>query len=73
MIFRQLSSLRQKHKNTCKFSDFCTMCEGKKCYLTCEECLYYRAFDSGWGYCNALPEPIEVAWCKDVCRLFKVI
>jgi len=53
----------------CKFSDSCNCSDIKdRC---CEKCQWYYRLDSGYGYCKALPEPVIVAWCKDVCSLYK--
>ena len=57
----------------------CKWVESCRCDLTsiiakteyCEECRFYQILDSGVGWCKGLPEPIVVAWCKDICALFK--
>jgi len=38
---------------------------------SCEQCLWYNFIDSGYGYCKALPTFVQVAWCRDICSLFK--
>lgn len=53
----------------CKWYDCCT------CTITkpkkCSECTFYCPIDSGYGWCKALPTFEVVAWCRDVCSLFK--
>ena len=55
----------------CKWTDSCVCGEGKGFSNVCMKCHYYFFVDSGYGYCRALPEHILVAWCRDVCSLFK--
>lgn len=39
----------------------------------CEKCKFYFWLDSGYGYCRALPEFVVVAWCRDICSLYKEV
>ena len=61
-----------KHKppKGCEWEDSCD-CHGNKARNTCEQCKWYWVIDSGYGYCRALPKHTSVAWCKDVCSLYK--
>ena len=52
----------------CDWGDCCDCISIKSQY--CETCKWYHGLDSGYGYCVALPNPIVVAWCKDVCSFF---
>ena len=58
-----------------KLSDCCRWKESCDCHsiknIFCESCTFYKFIDSGYGWCKGLPEPIVVAWCKDICSLFK--
>jgi len=54
----------------CKWDRVCDCKEIKSKY--CSKCWWYWAIDSGYGYCKALPEYTIVAWCRDICSLFKV-
>ena len=60
-------------KKNCKWEDSC-ICESGGSYIhksiQCQDCKFYFFIDSGTGYCRALPEPVLVAWCKDICSLF---
>ena len=55
----------------CEFQDSCN-CEDEK-EVTCKNCGYYIPLDSENGCCKALPNPVLVAWCKDICSFFKII
>lgn len=62
---------QKKNESFCEFQDSCD-CNAKKVKtISCESCRYYWFIDSGYGYCKALPQPSIVAWCKDICSLFK--
>jgi hypothetical protein len=52
------------HKPYCD----CTKAHGRE---ICEECKYYQAIDSGFGYCIGLPQVTTVAWCRITCSIFK--
>jgi len=54
----------------CKWENSCDCSDPNK-DKSCQECKWYWMVDSGGGYCKALPEHTEVAWCRDVCSLFK--
>ncbi len=60
---------KKRGKPNCMFQGSCR-CDVRK-GASCMNCRFYLAIDSGWGYCRALPQPIVVGWCKDVCSLFK--
>lgn len=45
-------------------------CESIKS-TTCHNCESYYPSDSGYGWCKALPKFQLVAWCRDVCVLFR--
>lgn len=60
----------KRRKKDCKWTDSCN-CSGEK-HTFCAKCKYYFQVDSGYGFCKALPEFIVVAWCRDVCSLFKL-
>lgn len=53
----------------CKWAESCDCHRIKSDY--CEKCKFYLGIDSGYGFCKALPEHIVVAWCRDICSLFK--
>jgi len=55
--------------NDCKWLESCDCISIKNKY--CKKCVFYWWLDSGYGYCKALPEHIVVAWCRDICSLFK--
>ena len=55
----------------CKLVGACE-CPTTRKARTCHFCDYYYSwtlFDR-YGYCQGLPEPVLVPWCKDVCCLF---
>lgn len=54
--------------NRCMREDYCPCPSVNRPY--CEKCTHYRWFDSGYGYCVALPEVVFVPWCRIVCGLF---
>jgi hypothetical protein len=61
----------KKEYQGCEFQDCCN-CKIKDKLNSCEDCKWYLEIDSGYGYCKALPIPVVVGWCKDICSLFKV-
>jgi len=64
---------RKKMSIGCKWSDFCTKCHDLKKPDYCTLCEQYRFIDSGYGWCNLLPESIVVAWCKDPCSYYNKV
>ena len=60
---------KKKIKVSCECEAYCPC--GKTEAPHCENCKYYRMWDSGYGYCIALPEAVLVPWCKIPCSLFK--
>ena len=63
---------RRVKESTCEWEECCD-CSSPSATKDklCEKCVFYYWVDSGYGYCRALPEFIVVAWCRDVCSLFK--
>lgn len=55
-------------RKDCEFQEACN-CK-RKIEQSCELCTFFRAIDSGYGWCIALPRPFVVAWCKEVCFFF---
>lgn len=60
--------MREKQPD-CEWKDSCDCVLIKT--ITCENCRFYYFIDSGYGWCKALPAFEEMAWCRDVCGLFK--
>ncbi len=56
----------------CRWSDSCDCLSKDSKKQKCEDCNWYKFVDSGFGFCKALPEPVIVAWCRDICSLFEV-
>lgn len=56
----------------CEWQDSCDCLSKDSKKQKCEACFWYKSFGSGYGFCKALPEPVIVAWCRDICSLFKV-
>ncbi|KKM83683.1 hypothetical protein LCGC14_1306950 [marine sediment metagenome] len=58
----------------CHWENFCKCSHDSKEYIekedSCSKCPFYLFIDSGYGWCRALPEPIVVAWCKDICSFY---
>ena len=42
-------------------------CDCKSDHPKCEMCQWYKAIDSGYGHCIAVPVPVIVPWCKVTC------
>ena len=63
--------MKSKKKN-CDFEGMCD-CNNKAKSKRCDICTWYSMIDSGYGYCRALPQPIVVAWCKDICSYFSFL
>ena len=61
----------RKPKKECQWEDFCTICGGVKDKI-CYGCSHYLLIDSGYGWCKFNPEPLIVAWCRDVCSQFRL-
>lgn len=61
--------MRKRIEMGCEWKESCR-CDHTKA-IKCEDCIWYRMIDSGYGTCIALPTPVVVAWCKDPCSLLK--
>ena len=62
----------RKPNKKCQWTDFCTTCDDiKDKQDTCYACEHYSMIDSGYGWCVFNPQPIPVAWCRDICSQFK--
>lgn len=61
--------MKMNKPSDCKWANSCN-CKGAKTKF-CLKCKWYYFIDTGYGYCKALPEHIVVAWCRDICSLFK--
>jgi len=55
----------------CEWQDSCDCLSKTSKKVKCEDCDWFKRIDSGYGFCKALPEPIPVGWCRDICSLFK--
>ena len=62
--------LWRKKTVDCEFGESCK-CGVKSQF--CSKCAYYWWVDSGYGWCRSLPQPSLVAWCKDICSLFREV
>lgn len=61
-----------KRKQTpCMDKDFCSECGTRSKEQSCELCRSYKPIDSALGWCIFNPEPLVVAWCRDICGQFK--
>lgn len=61
----------RKVNKICQWEDFCTTCDDiKDKQDTCYACKHYRMIDSGYGWCALYPQPLLVAWCRDICSHF---
>ena len=62
----------RKPNKKCQWANFCTTCDDiKDKQDTCYACEHYSMIDSGYGWCKFNPQPIPVAWCRDICSQFK--
>ena len=61
---------RKKESGNCEFDNACD-CSSNDKPNTCEKCQFYFWVDSGNGWCRAMPKFEAVAWCRDVCSLYK--
>jgi len=61
--------IRRKQEKGCECEDYCPC---KEPHHGCEDCIWYRFIDSGYGYCIAVPGVVGVPWCRIVCSLFKL-
>ena len=59
----------KKKELRCEWQESC-ICDSRKS-AHCDKCELYYFIDSGFGWCKALPVPTRVAWCRDICGLFR--
>lgn len=61
---------RKEEYDDCEWLDSCK-CNALDKTDYCGKCRFYFQVDSGYGYCRALPGFVLVAWCRDVCSLYR--
>lgn len=61
---------QKRKEKDCEWVNFCTNCDTPWERDRCELCKQYRFIDSGYGWCNLLPKPYLVSWCKLPCSWF---
>lgn len=65
--------LHREKYHDCKWIESCDCTKSVRRSSTtkiCENCGFYKPIDCAYGWCKGLPEPVVVAWCKDICSLF---
>ena len=61
---------KKRNEIWCQHKDFCSHCGARYKEQMCELCGYYKAIDSGVGWCICNPEPLLTEWCRDICGQF---